>query len=291
MGAKDALSFLSSIASCELGASFEGRVQSQSNSTVSYMARRLEELARPGGRAEDYRDEAKALITQMLSIPTGSPIPEFKLRLDGDLLEIRLDAPSSRSICLRMGKTFEERVELLVHELTHLAAPDTAGIPILELARLGDPIRYGQRAVSQPGDELDAFVNEISARIQLRGRKAVTPPAIGSLFDDSGNLIGPKDRIRDWILHELAYQRIRYAPEYLENLKGARIALTRRKQMLLQLVNIRTDQERRYLEALKARSSAEEATLAREAGLSRTRTLREISEVERDLAAIDKQLR
>jgi hypothetical protein len=249
-----------------------------------YFARDLDELTQATPDLERY-----------MKLATAANLGSFQVKLDGELVEVSFQNQASRQVCIKSSPTFEDQVELLVHELTHLTAPEEPPLSLFDIAALGDPVRYGRERVNALGDEVDAYIAEFGVRIQLRGRAALNPPHIASLFSDSGQWLGNRDSLRNYILDNLGYQRVRFDQEYRDNLKAAEQALEDRKRLLIELINHRTLEEARFSErAKRAQNPADlEAThrLSRAASDSRQRAMLTLGDVTKRLSEVQKQNR
>ncbi len=283
-GHTDAVSFLTSIPQCPPGSRYEGLVRSQSGAKRMYFARDLDELTQATPDLERY-----------MKLATVANLGSFQVKLDGELVEVSFQSQASRQVCIKSSPTFEDQVELLVHELTHLTAPEEPPLSLFDIAALGDPVRYGRERVNTPGDEVDAYIAEFGVRIQLRGKAALNPPHIASLFSDTGQWLGNRDSLRNYILDNLGYQRVRFDQEYRDNLKAAEHALEDRKRLLIELINHRTLEEARFSErAKRAQNPADlEAThrLSRAASDSRQRAMLTLGDVTKRLSEVQKQNR
>ncbi len=283
-GQTDAVRFLTSIPQCPPGSRYEGLVRSQSGARRVYFARDLDELTQSTPDLERY-----------VKLATAANLGNFQVKFDGELVEVRFQNQVIRQVCIKASPTFEDQVELLVHELTHLTAPDEPPLSLFDIAALGDPVRYGRERVNALGDEVDAYIAEYSVRIQLRGKGALNPPYIASLFSDSGQWLGNRDSLRNYILDNLGYQRVRFDQEYRDNLKAAEQALGDRKRLLIELINHRTTEEARFSErAKKAQNSADRETATRfsqAASDSRQRSMQTLGDVTKQLSEVQKQNR
>lgn len=283
-GQTDAVQFLNSIPQCPPGSRYEGLVRSQSGSRRVYFARDLDEIIQPSPDLARY-----------IRLATAAQMGDFRVKIDGDLVEVSFENRASRQVCLKASPTFEDQIELLVHELTHLTAPEEPPLSLFEIAALGDPLRYGRERVNAMGDEVDAFIAEYGVRIQLRGKAALNPPHISTLFNESGQFTGNRDSLRNYILDTLGYQRARFDQEYRDNLKTAEQALSDRKKLLIELINHRTVEESRFLErAKKALTPADQEAanrLARAASDSRFRSMQMLGDVTKRLTEVQKQNR
>lgn len=283
-GNTDAVRFLTSIPQCPPGSRYEGLVRSQSGARRMYFARDLDELTQPTPDLERY-----------VRLATAANLGSFQVKLDGELVEVSFQGQVNRQVCIKSWPTFEDQVELLVHELTHLTAPEEPPLSLFDIAALGDPVRYGRERVNALGDEVDAYIAEFGVRIQLRGKAAMSPPHIASLFSDSGQWLGNRDSLRNYILDNLGYQRVRFDQEYRDNLNAAEQALEDRKRLLIELINHRTLEEARFSERAKKASNSTDAEsanrLSRAASDSRQRGMQTLGDVTKRLSEVQKQNR
>ncbi len=283
-GHSDAVRFLTSIPQCPPGSRYEGLVRSQSGAKRMYFARDLDELIQPTPDLERY-----------MKLATAANLGSFQVKLDGELVEVSFQSQATRQVCLKASPSFEDQVELLVHELTHLTAPEEPPLSLFDIAALGDPVRYGRERVNALGDEVDAYIAEFGVRIQLRGKAALNPPHIASLFSESGQWLGNRDSLRNYILDHLGYQRVRFDQEYRDNLRAAEQALEDRKRLLIELINHRTLEESRFSERAKKTLNSADAEavkrLSQAASDSRQRAMQTLGEVTKRLSEVKKQNR
>lgn len=130
---------------------------------------------------------------------------DFQLQLRGpDVFGRAATDGSDRSICLSRGLNLGDALGTFIHELTHFLR--MGAFCSSDPKRYKDVDSYSLATILEPGDEVDAFLTEYSARIRIEHSRTGIPYLYREMFSDSGQYLGTREEFGRLLLSTPAYK-------------------------------------------------------------------------------------
>ncbi|MCS6900031.1 MAG: hypothetical protein RMJ98_10125 [Myxococcales bacterium] len=148
-------------------------------------------------------------------------------------------------ICMVRGLDLGTAYETLIHELTHATLRDPHYFP--KKASETDEATFLESSVQAPGDEVDAYIAGIRARIRVEKNRNRVHRQLQRYFDDQGNLVAPRLQIARAILAPapagLGYAQSSLQDAYARALEAERAELFTRLQVVEATLVMRREQQ------------------------------------------------
>ena len=103
-----------------------------------------------------------------------------------------------RTICMSRRLSMGDAIATFVHELTHYIR--IRSYCSKDPKKYVDSSRFALETIQEPGDEVDAFLTEFSARIRLEHSRTGVPYLYREMFSESGQYEGTREEFARLLL-------------------------------------------------------------------------------------------